>query len=488
MKIFILLAIVFTSIGAQANSYSMRSCMVLPIFDSAGNSFGFKVFEDIERYLKRKNWCEYKSSSEVISIFSKYRDKLPSYLEDPNVIKTVADRLKVGTIIRVKLGYDVDKLNLSLDVLGENGVDILFSEKTVLNKIDAYQVNTTIVNWLELFETTIPYDGRVVGVLGEQITFSFAKSKRVAIGQGFKIKRFSIKKRHPLLKKIVEWESNPVANGKVFNLSRGQGLGVVKVYTSETKVKAGDWVRLDKYDPKKVNDDKDFSKYQQHKFGKLGDFSLAFVTSSHTATTSAVTGNNKMNGFLFGVSTEVESWITRNYFVHGEFSKKIGNLEKSSGTPSSDTAGQNIGTFKLAGGFKYLPMGYFYGPQVNIYGGWAKYSYQMDESPTDGFGANSIGGIMLGMGGNIPLKKGIRIFGSGEIMPFGEFTDSDSIFGTTKSLSSLVLEIGAHYQWSSTIRILGSFEIVNNSAKFSGSNSEVSYSDTNLKAGALFSF
>ena len=488
MKILILLAIIFSSFSGFANTFSMRRCMVLPIFDSAGNSFGFKVYEDIERYLKRKRWCEYSSSSEVISIFSKYRDQLPTYLEDPTVLATVADRLKVGTIIRVKLDYDVDKLNLSLDVVGENGIDILFSEKTVLNKIDAYQTNTTLVNWLELYETTIPYDGRVIGVLGDQITFDFAKSKRVAVGQAFKIKRFSIKKRHPLLKKIVEWESNPVANGKVFNLSRGQGLGVIKVYTSETKVRPGDWIRLEKFDPRKVSDDKNFSKYEEHKFGKLGDLSLAFVMASHTATTNAVTGNNKMNGFLFGISAEVESWITRNYFVHGEFSKKIGSLSKSSGSPSSDTAGQNIGTLKLAGGFKYLPMGYFYGPQVNIYGGWVKYSYQMDESPTDGFGANSVSGIMLGMGGNIPLKKGVRVFSSGEIIPFGEFSDSDNIFGSTKSLSSLVLEVGAHYQWSSTIRILGSFEVISNSAKLSGVNSEVSYSDTNLKMGALFSF
>jgi hypothetical protein len=61
----------------------------------------------------------------------------------------------------------VDQLQISLDVIGENGEDVYFSEKTILNKVDAYAVNTVLVNWLELYETSIPYDGKVLGVLGE---------------------------------------------------------------------------------------------------------------------------------------------------------------------------------------------------------------------------------------------------------------------------------------------------------------------------------
>ena len=41
------------------------------------------------------------------------------------------------------------------------------------------------------------------------------------------------KKKHPLLKKIVEWESRPVAKGKIYNVSRRQGLGLIKVYISD---------------------------------------------------------------------------------------------------------------------------------------------------------------------------------------------------------------------------------------------------------------
>ncbi len=177
----ILFFLVFVASLARAESYSMRDCMLLPITDTAGNSLGYTVFEKVERQLKEQGWCEYKSSSEVIEIFSKYRDRLPEYLKNENVLKTVADRLQVGTLIRVEIKYEVDKLEVSLDIIGENGKDIYMSEKTIINSMDADLATNTINNWLELYEATIPYDGKVIGVLGDQVTFVVSKNKTLNI-------------------------------------------------------------------------------------------------------------------------------------------------------------------------------------------------------------------------------------------------------------------------------------------------------------------
>ena len=133
-------------------------------------------------------------------------------------------------------------------------------------------------------------------------------------------------------------------------------------------------------------------------------------------------------------------------------------------------------------------MGYFYGPQVNFYGGWGKYSYSLDESSTDGFGENDISGIILGVGGNIPLKKGLRLYASGEIMPFADFNDEDNVFGGSKSISSTALDIGVIYYWSPAMKLTAGIDIISNAMRFSGANSELKYSETNFNAGAQFSF
>lgn len=485
-KIYLLLCLLFSINLASAEKYSMRDCMILPIVDGAGNSLGFKVYEELENYLKTEKWCHYKSSAEILNIFSKYRDRLSTYLQDPNVIRTAADRLQVGTLIRVELEYDVDKMKIKLDILGEDGQDIYLSEKTVIPNQDPNIIVTTIKNWLELYEAQIPYDGKVLGILGEQVTFTFPASKKVSIGQEFRVSRLKNKKKHPLLKKIVEWDSVTMARGKVFNLSQNQTLGLVKVYMTEKALKPGDWIRLEKMIPSQRMS---FGQknIEQNSFGRLGEATISFILSKHS-TTGSVSTSNKLGGLIYGISVDGQIWLTRNYFALGEFSRKVGGLEKENGSPNKTSSGQNTGTLKIGGGFKYLPMGFFYGPQLDIYGGYSSYTYATEKSASDGFGSVDISGIMLGIGGSIPMKKGFRLFGSGEIIPFGEAKDEDNITGSNKSISSMAFEIGGRYFWSPAIRLQGSVEIINNNAKFNGNVSEMSFSDTSFKLGGVFSF
>ena len=123
------------------------------------------------------------------------------------------------------------------------------------------------------------------------------------------------------------------------------------------------------------------------------------------ATTSTAGGSKKMGGYILGINAETEIYITRNYFAQAEFSKRVGSLDKESGSPSSSSTNQDMTTLKLVGGYKYLPMGFFYGPQINFYGGFVSYSYKLDESASDGHGQNSFSGLLFGVGGSVPIEK-----------------------------------------------------------------------------------
>ena len=41
---------------------SMRHCMLLPIIETPENKMSFKVFEEVESFLKDSTWCTYKSN------------------------------------------------------------------------------------------------------------------------------------------------------------------------------------------------------------------------------------------------------------------------------------------------------------------------------------------------------------------------------------------------------------------------------------------
>lgn len=485
--VYISFFILFTN-QAMADNQNMRNCLVLPVTDTAGNALGYKVYEGLEHFLKNAEWCDYKSSAELIEVFARYRDRLKEYLKDPKVLQTVSTRTSAGTMVRVDLTYDVNQVKVQMDVIGENGTDIYFSEKDTLQDPTVEDIVQLLGNWLELYEATIPYDGKILGVLGDQITFTYPDRKKLKVGQSFRVRRLLKKSKHPLLKKVVEWEVDLLARGKVFNINEKQGLGLIKVYEKNLKLSPGDWIVFEKDSLSQVFDKTPYPEVKANQFGKLGFFTLFFDVSSSSVGTNT-SDNNKATGFTYGVSAEVEAWITRNYFATGEFGRRLGTLEEKSGSLSLDSVSVTNGVFKIGGGYKYLPLGFFYGPQVNLTAGYAHYSYDVEESEGDGFGKNSFSGIYLGVNGNMPLKKGIRIFGGAQIIPFSDFEDEDDIFGSEKSSSSMVFRGGLKYQYSPLISLDAAFETQNNSVKFdSGTTTQLSYKDTILKFGGSFIF
>ena len=132
--------------------------------------------------------------------------------------------------------------------------------------------------------------------------------------------------------------------------------------------------------------------------------------------------------------------------------------------------------------------GFFYGPQIDFYTGFVRYNYDLDSSPLDGFGKNTISGIVLGTAANVPLSREYRFFAHAEFMPFPSFTEVDALYGSATGVTSMELELGIKYQYLPRISLDGSVETLSNRARFSGNYKEVSYKDDRIKLGLSFNF
>lgn len=485
MKNLVLLILFIFSTTAFAQP-SMRRCTLMPVTDSVGGAIGYKVFEEIEDALKKSNWCTYVSNSGLMSIFSKYRENLPQYLKTKEVISTVSEKLKVGSLLIVTLKNELNGIDIQLDVYGSDGEDLYFTEKTLHKSDEVEEISQIIKNWIDLYAKMIPYDAKINGVLGDQLTMDVGKGYPINVGQNFVVKRVVKKQKHPLLKKIVDWETEVLAEGKVFNLSENQALGMVTSYKTDKKLLAGDWIRLQEFKhPEYKLPEADKEKEEP---GTLGVLSLALFASASSVDSNGPNGSSRFSGNLFGVDFRVEAWITRQYIAALELESSLGNLRKKDGNADKSSINANNGRFKLTGGYRYLPIGFFYGPQIDIYAGYANHSYNLDLSENDGLGQNSISGIMLGTAVNIPLNREYRLFARGEFIPFPSFKDEDNIFGTAKSVSALQLEAGIKYQFTNRTSLDGSVETVSTKAKFNGALKEVSYKDNRLKFGVSFNF
>ncbi len=486
MKLILLFILLLPGLAFAQSS--MRRCTLLPITDSVGGAIGYKVFEDVEIDLKKSNWCTYVSNSGLISVFSRYRENLPQFLKSKDVLKTVADKLQVGSLVRVGLVNEINGVEVQMEVYGENGEDMFFSEKTLLNTDDITIISQTIKNWLDMYSKMIPYDAKINGILGDQLTLDVGKGYPIHVGQTFVVKRPVKKKLHPLLKKIVDWETDVLAEGKVFNISENQALGMVKVYKADKKLEAGDWVRLDPFRQDEFTDN-NLEEKKEEEPGKLGIVSLGLFAASSSVDTNTPTGSKRVAGNMYGFDFRAEGWITRQYFAAFELARSIGKLNESSGSVEKDPVNTSFGVFKLTGGYKYLPIGFFYGPQIDIYGGFANYVFDMDYSGNDGFGKGTISGILLGVSANIPINREYRFNVRADFMPFPSYAEEDNIFGGSDSVSLLDLEVGGKYQYTPRMSIDAAIGTLAGKAKFDSEFKEISYHENlRLKLGASFNF
>lgn len=484
--------IVFVALAFSTLTFgqsSMRRCTLLPVTDSVGGAIGFKVFEELERDLKTSDWCSYISNASMINVFSRYRDNLPQHLKNPEVLKTVGDRLKVGSIIRVTLVSELRGVELELSVHGENGEDLYFQEKMSISSDDINAITSRIQNWLDTYSKTIPYDAAVTGILGDQLTMDVAKNYNIRPGQKFVVKRLVAKKKHPLLKKIVDWQTTTLAEGVVMSYSNTQALGIVKNYASEQKLKQGDWVRLlDQVD--EIPEEKLDDRPQDLNPGTLGILSANLFITSSSVSANASGSSQRWEGNIFGIDLRAEGWITRQYFAAIELMRSFGGLERESGSTGKKKIDATNGSFKLTGGYKYLPIGFFFGPQVDIYAGYARHSFGLttDEASGLGDGDNVFSGIIFGFGANVPINREYKFFTRAEFIPFAGFESDSKIYSSTSNVSSLELELGVRYQMTVRMTLDAGFELRSNRAKFKENVKEVSYRDNLFKFGTSYNF
>jgi hypothetical protein len=483
----ILFIILILTLANAYGSESMRSCMLLPITDSLDNKTGFRVFEELESYIKESTWCTYKSNSELINILSQYSKNLEEHMNNKDVLKVIADKTKAGTLIKVGLVMTAGTTDIKVEIIGENGEDKYFKETTQLKSNDVSLISQTIKNWLDVFEKTIPYAGRVKGILGDQFTIDIGKKSSLYNGSEIIIERPTTKRQHPLLKEIVDYQTDKIAEAKVFDVSDNQAQAKITQYETNKKIKMEDWVKIRASESKKAIEQINYSDKDKEDFGKLGSVGL-FLNVGSGSTSQGGTVDRSKTAILYGATIEPEMWITRSYWAGLDYSFKFGSYKTDQGTFTQNNYGATNTEFRIKFGYKYLPMGFFYGPQLDGYIGYGNFTYGFDTNKADGFTEYKFSGMLLGTKGSLPIYEKIRLYLVFDFLLTNSYKEKVTVFGTDESSSHYRVEFGGQYAWAPNITFSGGLSIISNKANFSGSTKEEQFKDISAKVGTIFTF
>ena len=473
----IIIAITIAVTREAEAAQSMRHCLLLPILDSSSTDtgtgtggIGFQIFEKVEKYLKESDSCTYRSNFDIMDLLKDYKNNLHAHLQDPELLKLLAEKSKAGSLIKIQVEKASEQTHVSMSIIGENGEDIYFRKKTRLNTNDSFLVSLTIRNWLDSYGKAIPYQGRIVGILGDQFTVDMGKLAGSYPKAEVIISRPLRKKIHPLLKKVVEWKTWPIAKGEIRYTSRSQSQGVMTTYYSDKyRPKLGDWANLKEIKTrkkslpnghKKENDGKGL-KNRFYKFGRIGE--LSFLLNFGVSSINDISKKTqKAQGPFIGTSINAEVWATRLFWSSVEMWRALGKYSS--------------GRTKFKVGYRYLPLGFFYGPRIDAYMGYARYSYSPSTRIFDDFFPDvAFKGFLFGIKGSLPVHKFFRFSAIVDFIISPGYEEDIPSYGQSDSTSSYNIEIGGVYNYTPTMQLTGSFVTTSHSATFKHKKEKIEF-------------
>ena len=133
-------------------------------------------------------------------------------------------------------------------------------------------------------------------------------------------------------------------------------------------------------------------------------------------------------------------------------------------------------------------MGFFYGPQVDGYVGYANYTYGLQENTTDQLTEVGFSGLLLGVRGSVPLVESFRMYTAFDFLLTSSYSELTSTLGPDESSSNYRIEFGGQYLYAPNISFSGGLSVLSNKASFAGVTKEEQFKDISVKLGTIFTF
>ena len=488
MRKFLSLLLILMCSNLYADQ-SIRKCLLLPIKDNLGGALSYKIFKDVEQVLKNSDWCIYKSNSDIMNILSNHRSNLDNLIEDPEVLKVISEKTGAGSLIKVDVIKEVKGVQVLLKVYGDNGIDLYFKEQTDSTNDDYKVISQIIKNWLEVYSTQIPYEGRIIGVLGTQFTVDAGKYRSIFQDNEILITRPVAKKRHPLLKEIVDWETEKIAEAKIIFSARDQSQARIKEYEGKKKIRIGDWVILKDTAEKGVVEKARYSdEKDDFKFGKMGTMSLDLLLGKSSVTTENSGNIKKMSGTTYGLDFDASLWITRKYWASFGIKKTESSLKGREGIGALVENSSSLTSVDILFGYKYLPLGFFNGPQIDLYGGYRKQTYGMDTQRADAITEFSFSGLTFGARGTLPLQNLFKLEADLSFIFNPNFEDLADLYDEDDSGSSYRLRFGGKYQYAPNMTIDIFYSLDSSKASFLTPIRSIQAKVSGVNLGATYTY
>ena len=444
--------------------YQLESVSWLKSSDNLDDIFAEFLDQEYAKYFELHSRFLVKKIAPINEILGKSAVPYSTLIEKPEVLKKIAQKFLVESLIRTKVYKESETYRFVLEwVYAPRGTVLSTYEFRFVDPgkeagLRNSELPAAIQNALDLLIGKLPFRGQVTGIEGQMITVNIGKNQNVKPHEILVIETLQGVKIHPKLNTIEEWKWVPVGRAQVEQVE--DSISFAKILDTE---EGKSIIRFQKVkdvlpappEPKKSadgGDEKDLPRLGWFSGGLgLGIYSREAGSSAARYGGSGISETMDLDGLL---------WFNSRFLAQASAHAAL-----ISYSPKDLVANTNVNT-SFSGTFTQLrlAMGYSLFPANTIFDtiGWVHFGYKNSNyalSPDSTYltGGSSFDSLFIGIGGELPFRNLITIQMNLDLGLINTAICRSPAYGDPSSASDLMFQLAGVYhlkdQWNLRVGI-----------------------------------
>lgn len=470
-------------------SLTIRRVGVLPVTDNLEGIYARPIEARLIELIKESHRWDYAETNVVGQVLT------PQDLEgSPEQVKKVTQGGGADAVFSVRATRGPNGVSIVMDLFLVSDGKLLLQE--TLKDHTQFETKDLLAQTKSMHDKLVqklPYSGIVLSRTNNRVTVNLGKKDGIAPNTVITAILLIKATRHPKFNFLISSEREVLGKIKIEKVDDTIAFGVVISEKSRgaiernSKLTGLDFVKYDdtqsyvgiQKDGLNPNDDANkisFGSGAQEwvpatppTFGKVG-LMLGLGSYNYNSTVEGLAPMSASASLFPSIRLDGELWLTPDWNVITLIRQGVASVPNPQSGSTPESLSVSISRYSFYVAHNFLITGDFFGPKIQVFTGWSKYSAFVDASSPLSLTSTSYSGLVLGLKGEVPVDDAERYtFGASlELYLTKDLAESPSSSGAENSNSVNTFSVYGFYKMSPKLRGVGAVDFESYATTFSG--------------------
>lgn len=475
-------------VGAADQDLTIKTVTVAPVTDNVGGIYAKPLDEELRNALNADlQWSLQKYPADL-------KIKTESLDDNPEDVQKIMAASGADAVLSARLTKGTRGINGALTLfVGREGWPLLQENLVDYKGFETADVRAQFKRMFAQLKAKMPFKGIILSRRGQEVTLNLGGSYGLKPNMSVSIIQIVKINRHPKLHFMIGTEKEVLGRVVLTKVDSNLSFGSVVferdpgVVTVGSKVLPQEFVKYPSpivTPDGKILQDLNGRQDKEIAFGdspqewlpeappQFGKIDLLAGFSNYEQSSDLSTGSvSGKNGFAPNILVRGELWLNPNWFVGLNLRQSVFSISNGLSGSSPGHLNMAMEQYGAGAGYNFLLSNDFFGPKMQIYGGFETTKFTVDNSTPLAFTNMEYSGFLLGLSGQFPVSNEVPLdLGATFNMWFNPNVSEGSSSGSDSN-SVNTFGFFADYRLRQRLKIRGELSFEYYKSDFSGTGS-----------------